>query len=274
MRDAIRELRARGRSAAGRALPRAKRERDALDFGDQVALAARLARRAGGRRGRAGRFRAVLLDEYQDTSHAQLSMLRALFGARPRVTAVGDPHQSIYGWRGAAPARWPVPRPVRDADGRPPVLHLSTSWRNDAAVLAVANRVAAPLRPAPSCRSTALPARPGAGPRARRGRSRSPTLEEEADGCRGLGRERRWAASGRRLGRTAAVLCRKRSQFALLEEALRARGLPVEVVGLGGLLHAPEVADLLAAAAGPARPDPWRPAGAAAGRARRAAGPA
>ncbi len=50
-----------------------------------------------------------------------------------------------------------------------------------------------------------------------------------------------------RAGRSAAVLCRVRSQFPMLEAALRGRGLPVEVVGLGGLLHVPEVADLRAA---------------------------
>jgi DNA helicase-2/ATP-dependent DNA helicase PcrA len=43
-----------------------------------------------------------------------------------------------------------------------------------------------------------------------------------------------------------AVLCRKRSQFELVEKALRDRGLPVEVVGLGGLLSRPEVLDLVA----------------------------
>ncbi len=44
----------------------------------------------------------MLLDEYQDTSNAQLALLRALFGDGHPVTAVGDPHQSIYGWRGAS----------------------------------------------------------------------------------------------------------------------------------------------------------------------------
>ena len=47
----------------------------------------------------------VLLDEYQDTSVAQRLLLTALFvGVRPGhpVTAVGDPCQAIYGWRGAS----------------------------------------------------------------------------------------------------------------------------------------------------------------------------
>src|SRR5262249_61701477 len=98
----------------------------------------------------------VLLDEYQDTSHAQLVLLQALFGGGHPVTAVGDPCQSIYGWRGASAgnlrrfvADFPVaggngngsgvregPRP---AQGRP----LSTSFRNTGRVL----DAAAPLPP-------------------------------------------------------------------------------------------------------------------------------
>jgi DNA helicase-2/ATP-dependent DNA helicase PcrA len=57
---------------------------------------------------------------------------------------------------------------------------------------------------------------------------------------------RRWRSpSGRRTNLSAAVLCRKRAQFPLVVEALKARDLPVEVVGLGGLLLTPEVNDLV-----------------------------
>ena len=54
-------------------------------------------------------FRVVLLDEYQDTSVAQATMLARLFsgpdddhGLGHPVMAVGDPNQAIYGWRGAS----------------------------------------------------------------------------------------------------------------------------------------------------------------------------
>ena len=75
----------------------------AIDYADQVAYAARIAVASAevGRRERA-RWKVVLLDEYQDTSVGQLRMLEALFGrdtGHP-VLAVGDPRQSIYGWRG------------------------------------------------------------------------------------------------------------------------------------------------------------------------------
>ncbi|HMM94184.1 ATP-dependent DNA helicase [Phycicoccus sp.] len=222
-----------------------KRSRDAMDFADQVALAARLATTvpevgAAERR----RFRAVLLDEFQDTSEAQLQLLRALFvapGEPVPVTAVGDPHQSIYGWRGASSTTldrfrtdFRDPEPAR-------VLHLSTSWRNDRAVLGAANVVAAPLAATTRVPVEALAERPGAGP-GHVAVARLATLEDEARHVVGWLRSR-MARPGRR---TAAVLCRKRSQFDAVVEALEEAGLPHEVVGLGGLLHTPEVADLVA----------------------------
>ncbi len=58
----------------------------------------------------------------------------------------------------------------------------------------------------------------------------------------------RWPGGGNDAVRPSdiAVLCRKRAQFAVLRAALEARGIPVEVVGLGGLLTVPEVADIVA----------------------------
>ncbi len=242
-----------------------KRAADAIDFGDQVALAARLALdvpEVGS--GERQRFRVVLLDEYQDTSYAQLSLLGALFGGGHPVTAVGDPHQSIYGWRGASAGgleRFPTsfPRVLDDGTRAPADVHqLSTSWRNDLLVLAAANHVAGPLRA--STTRVAVPvlsARPGAG----EGHVHAHVAETLEDEARAVARfvAERWqpAAPGRDRV-TAAVLCRKRSQFEPLRRALRDAGLPVEVVGLGGLLSAPEVVDLVAllqAAHDPSRGD-------------------
>jgi len=77
-----------------------------MDFGSQMSAAARLASAHPqvGEQLRA-RYRVVLLDEYQDTGHSQRIALSALFGGGRddglALTAVGDPIQSIYGWRGA-----------------------------------------------------------------------------------------------------------------------------------------------------------------------------
>lgn len=245
-----------------------KRQADLIDFADQVALAARLAREVPDvGAGERARFGVVLLDEYQDTSVAQLSLLRHLFGGASGgvghpVTAVGDPHQSIYGWRGASAGgleRFPTDFPRRrrpdeavGAGATVPADHraLSTSWRNDVAVLEVANATAAPLR------DTALRApggvtlpelrpRPGAG-RGEVVAAYLGTVEEEARAVAEFVRDRRGGADGT-VPSTAAVLCRKRSQFPAMQAALLEAGLPVEVVGLGGLLSAPEVVDLVAA---------------------------
>ena len=223
-----------------------KRSRDAMDFADQMALAARIATlvpQVGA--AERGRFKAVLLDEFQDTSEAQLQLLRALFvaGGEPvPVTAVGDPHQSIYGWRGASSTTLDRFRTDFRDDAEPArVLHLSTSWRNDRAVLDAANVVAGPLRATSRVEVRPLAAREGAGP-GHVAVARLTTIEDEARHVAAWVRAR----LGRPGRRTAAVLCRKRSQFDPVIDALEAAGVPYEVVGLGGLLHMPEVADLVA----------------------------
>jgi DNA helicase II / ATP-dependent DNA helicase PcrA len=220
-----------------------KRERDAMDFADQMALAAQLAMTFEdiGSIERQ-RFGAVLLDEFQDTSAAQLDLLRALFvapGEPVPVTSVGDPHQSIYGWRGASATTLSAFRDLfRDGPDPAPVRPLATSWRNDEAILDVANAVAAPLRERSAVPVEELGARPGAG-------------DGSVDVARVLtaGAEAalvaEWLGDRRAAGaKSAAVLCRKRSQFAPIIDALESRNIPYEVVGLGGLLLTPEVEDI------------------------------
>ncbi|GLY28484.1 ATP-dependent DNA helicase [Kineosporia sp. NBRC 101731] len=238
------------------AYQRRKREQEVLDFGDQVALAAQLARTVPevGEVERQ-RFRVVLLDEYQDTSHAQVVLLQELFGGGHPVIAVGDPHQSIYAWRGASAGnlqRFGLDFPAADG-GRAATRHLSTSWRNDLAILAVANQLADPLRRTPiwgdpdlTVDVQPLTARPGAGP----GRVRLEwhgTLEEEAKAIADIAQYAWLHPKDDGSRQSVAVLCRARAQFPLIEAALRGRDLPVEVIGLGGLLHVPEIADLRAA---------------------------
>jgi DNA helicase-2/ATP-dependent DNA helicase PcrA len=184
----------------------------------------------------------VLLDEYQDTGHAQVETLHGLFGDGHPVIAVGDPFQSIYGWRGASAGNiGRFSRTFPDADGDPARLFpLATSFRNDRTILEVANAASAPLRSG----VTAVELRPSssAGPGVV-GVARLHTVEDEAA----------WVAARVRAAwdalvageRTAAVLVRRRSQIPLLFDALQAERLPVEVVGLGGLLSTPEVVDVV-----------------------------
>ncbi|MFF4904766.1 UvrD-helicase domain-containing protein [Streptomyces sp. NPDC001260] len=224
----------------------AKRERDLLDFGDQIALSAQLARIPEVGRVLRDEFRVVLLDEYQDTSVAQRILLAGLFGdgtGHP-VTAVGDPCQAIYGWRGASVANLDdFPEHFARPDGRPATRQaLSENRRSGGRLLDLANGLAEPLR-AMHAGVEALRPAPGA---ERDGVVRCallPTHTEEID----------WIAdsiahlvnTGKAPGEIA-VLCRTATDFAEIQGALVARDVPVEVVGLSGLLHLPEIADLVA----------------------------
>jgi DNA helicase-2/ATP-dependent DNA helicase PcrA len=231
-----------------------KRRRGFIDYPDQVALAAKLA--AGhpevGRLER-DRYRVVLLDEYQDTGHAQRVLLRALFGGGHPVTAVGDPSQSIYGWRGASPGGLRTfPTDFPDRDGHPAAtLSLATSFRNAPAILDLANRLAEPLRASGAATPLLSAARDE--PAGRVVVALHRTLTDEAEWLAQLlaGEVR----AGRRPAQIA-VLVRRRAQMAPLREAIAARGLPVEVVGLGGLLDVPEVADVVALLRAVADPAP------------------
>ncbi|MGW1337799.1 UvrD-helicase domain-containing protein [Streptomyces rubiginosohelvolus] len=242
----------------------AKRSRDLLDFGDQIALSAELALT----RPEVGRilreeFRVVLLDEYQDTSVAQRLLLSALFGSGTQsgaadhaastdhaaptghaVTAVGDPCQAIYGWRGASVANLDdFPEHFPHADGTPATRYsLSENRRSGGRLLQLANGLAEPLRAMHEGVEALRPA-PGA---ERDGVVRCALLRTHTE-------EIDWLADSLAyLVRTGtppgeiAVLCRTAGDFPEIQAALVARDIPVEVVGLAGLLHLPEVADLVA----------------------------
>ncbi|ABP56179.1 ATP-dependent helicase [Salinispora tropica] len=251
-----------------RAYARRKEDFEAMDFADQLARAARVARDhpVVGEIER-DRYRVVLLDEYQDTSHAQVVLLNALFGGGHPVTAVGDPCQSIYGWRGASAGTLDRFRTeFAQTDGAPAqVRTLTTSWRNRPEILGVANALATPLRAAgarvPELRA-ALSVKEPIPHRTPRGFAAGTvhcallsTYADEADWIADS-LLRAWQGAAGTPGvmpehlpvvarPTTAVLVRLRSQIPAIESALRARGLPVDVVGLGGLLDTPEVRDVV-----------------------------
>jgi len=240
----------------------AKRAREVLDHGDQVRLAARIAMRHPevGAAERT-RYQVVLLDEYQDTSYAQLKLLNALFGNGHPVTAVGDPCQSIYGWRGASAGN--LRRFADDfrarSGGPAQIRKLSTSFRNAGRVLDTAAVLQTELR----AEAPDVPVLQPAPDRSRRGGVSAallPTVTEESEWVAaqaavllalpdGLAPDGKLWPDGRLAGvrpSDIAVLCRKRSQFVPLRQALEAHGIPCEVVGLGGLLSVPEVQDVVA----------------------------
>ena len=225
-----------------RAYGEAKRALSAVDFGDQLAIAAQLAGVPEVGRIERERYAAVLLDEYQDTGHSQIVLLCSLFGDGHPVTAVGDPFQSIYGWRGASAGNIgrfadTFPSAASDTVRYP----LPTSWRNDAVILRAANAIAGPLRHIDPG-SVELQPRPGAGA----GQIEVTVAETDHDEASWLATRLRAHWDGQPVGlRTAAVLVRRRTQIPVVHQALLDAGLPVEVVDLGGLLTTPEVVDVV-----------------------------
>jgi DNA helicase-2/ATP-dependent DNA helicase PcrA len=223
-----------------------KRERGVIDFGDQITLGLEVVERGDDVCDEyRERFQAVLLDEYQDTNVAQALLIAEVFGGGFPVTAVGDPDQNIYAWRGASlynllnfPKQFLLP------DGTPsPKLPLYTNFRSGARILAAADTIIGPVpegqRPDPDKELRPWPAN-GDG-------------EVAVVRCSDEWAEAAWIAD-RILERRAAgdewsqvaVLCRASRLFASLQEAFAERSIPAEFVGLSGLLQLPEVVEVLA----------------------------
>ena len=217
---------------------RAKRRNLAMDFSDQVRFAQRILDEVpAAAEAERARWKIVLLDEFQDTSVAQLKLLRDLFHSTA-VTAVGDPRQAIYGWRGASADNMVrFSSDFRDVES----LSLSTSWRNDRTILRAANRIAAGLA---DSNESPLSARDGAGDGEVSVEISSGAHDPDflTNGLRALTEWFRTVPAGS----SKAVLCRKRAHFAPVAAALEAAGFAVHVHGSSGLLTDPFVADLRA----------------------------
>ncbi|HEX2024838.1 MAG TPA: ATP-dependent helicase, partial [Actinomycetota bacterium] len=225
-----------------------KAELGAIDYGDQISHAVRLVREhpevvTAFRE----RYPVVLLDEYQDTNVAQAELLRRLCGEDYPIFAVGDPDQNIYAWRGASLKnilRFTDDFAGRDgAEERP----LYVNFRSGSRILRAAEEVINRVPPARRAAGKHLRPHPDRGEgrvltfvasdaRAE-GRRIADLIEDEAS--------RRRTADGHPSWESFAVLCRKRRLFGPIAEELRGRGIPTEVVDLGGLLMMPEIVDVV-----------------------------
>ena len=223
-----------------------KRTNNVMDYGDLVRYAAMIATRLPEVRTiEREKYKIVLLDEFQDTSHAQLKLFSYLYGRGDgtqqshSVTAVGDPNQSIYGFRGASAGQL---FSFVDEFGAEQLV-LTTAWRNSSEILDVANHVAQPLRDNADAGHLIPELQPRKGAEAGTVElnwfaSADDEAAHLADRIKELG-----------IGddeNTAAILCRTKKQFTPLIEALEARAISYEVVGLAGLLGIPEVIELVA----------------------------
>jgi len=225
----------------------AKAGRGLVEYSDQVSLALtateRVPKVADELR---ERFRVVLLDEYQDTSVVQTRLLQRLFRDHA-VMAVGDPHQSIYGWRGASAANLGgFPSDFSSTPAAVAKFDLSTSWRNGHAILAAANALVEKLNLVTKVEVGALTASPAAS-----GEDLSVVFEEtvndEAAATAAWLKAQLAVRSAKGEQRSAAMLLRTRSTMSVFTAALDAADVPYHVLGIGGLLQEPEIVDLVSA---------------------------
>ena len=225
---------------------RLKRDLGVIDFGDQIELAVTVATEHPqvGQEYR-DRFAAVLLDEYQDTNVAQAKLMRAMFAGGHPVTAVGDPDQNIYAWRGASLSNlFDFPTDFPKADGSPAErLPLFTNFRSGARILQAADTIIEPLpaaqRPDPDKRL--VPFGPN-GEGEVTVTSHGDELTEARAIADRIGALREAGSSWSEI----AVLCRTSRLFFLLQQTFAERDIPAEIVGLAGLLRTPEVVEVMA----------------------------
>ncbi|MFN2522111.1 MAG: ATP-dependent helicase [Mycobacteriales bacterium] len=225
----------------------------AVDYAELVHRAVLLAETPSVRAELQARYRAVFVDEYQDTDPAQERLLQAIAGGGRDLVVVGDPDQSIYAFRGAEvrgildfPTRFPR------GDGRPaPVVPLRTCRRSGVELLEVSRRVAARL-PAPGLPAERVREHRGLGAGASTGRRAveahtHPSVGAEADAIADLLR-REHLERGTPWGRMAVLVRSGARSVPLLRRVLSAAGVPLEVAGDElPLAQEPAVAPLLMA---------------------------
>lgn len=225
-------------------------QRNQLTFSDQMSYAAKLVETVPEiSEIERSKYKVILLDEYQDTSYSQIRFLSSLFGGGHCVTAVGDPNQAIYGWRGASAET--MGTFAKTFGGNCQEFDLLTTWRNDKKILDFSNIIARHIGSLANSRLGVkeLIARDVAGlGNLVCGLYVTPLEEAEAiaDYFATLWSDPSRLAMPEPERSSFAVLVRAKSYIPTIESALRDRGLPTEVVGVTGLIHTPEIADIIA----------------------------
>jgi DNA helicase II / ATP-dependent DNA helicase PcrA len=195
------------------------------------------------------RFRHVLVDEYQDTNHAQYVLVRELTGAgedkQAELAVVGDADQSIYAFRGATIRN--IEEFERDFPGAR-VIMLEQNYRSTQNILAAANAVVSlnPGRMPKNLWSDAGDGPPIIGYVADSEHDEAAFVAEEVD---------RLADEGEAKPGEVAVFYRTNAQSRVFEEVFIRSGLPYKVVGGVRFYERREVRDLLAYLRLTANPD-------------------
>ena len=184
----------------------------------------------------AGRFRYILVDEYQDTNHAQYIILRRLAEPHHNLCVVGDDSQSIYGFRGAR-----IENILRFKKDYPEAkeFRLEQNYRSTQTIVEAANSLIAhnERRLRKECFSRA-----GVGEKI--GVIKAYTDSEEAHLVASSIIERIYATKASY--DSFAILYRTNAQSRAFEEALRKRNLPYRIYGGHSFYERAEIKDMLA----------------------------
>lgn len=220
-----------------------------IDFPDQLALATTIARQSPAAvESVRNQYQVVMLDEFQDTSVVQLELMKRLFGIEDeefRITlAVGDPKQSIYAWRGASAASLDAFHKNFSAAKPVTKKHLATSWRNDQAILDIANVIGKDLDAEVELKKSPL---------ADEGEVEfSPQLSEDEEiqaVVQWVKKEREAGArviEGEKKYPSCAIILRKRVRMPAYQKALAELAIPSITSKSNNLFYEPEVADVIA----------------------------
>jgi DNA helicase-2/ATP-dependent DNA helicase PcrA len=180
-------------------------------------------------------FRYVLVDEYQDTNHAQYRLLRLLAGEHKNVFAVGDPDQSIYAFRGADIRN--IMEFERDFGGAKQIA-LEQNYRSTNAILRAANSVIAENR---ERKPKSLWSELGEGDPVR-----VIEVEDEHAEARFVAAEIAELVDGGYSGSEIAIFYRTNAQSRVLEDVLVRQDIPYQVIGGPKFYERAEIKDAIA----------------------------
>jgi len=220
-----------------RSYQRELKQLNAVDFDDLLVLAVRgLEENPDIRKEWQRRFRFLMVDEFQDTNHLQMRLLKLLVGPERNVCVVGDDDQSIYGWRGADLSN------ILDFERffpDPVVIKLEENYRSNNVILRLANSL---IRHNKHRREKTLWSGKGEGGKVRV--VAMPDAETEADWVVGEILEKQRLRN--RAWDDMAILFRMNTQSRVMEERLREHQVPYKLIGGQSFYERREVKDVLA----------------------------
>ena len=218
-----------------------KAERNVVDFSDLLSKSAAMLESNAEVAARVrSLWSLIVVDEFQDTDHAQARFLAAVRGGSPLWMVVGDPRQTIYSFKGADPG---LLRSEMKAPGTT-TIHLSNSWRCSREILSWANAAIGPTY-GPALQSASTGPTPQV----------LDCFNEEAELDAVVAKLRSWRSAGVPYS-SQAVLFRFNATSAKLEAALTAADIPFQVLGGPRFMDRPEVRSVLKVFGAAARLDP------------------